>query len=154
MIALRSKFRLNETRVLHRVEKLGGRAFLRILSSEGRAVRLCSTRRRWSSNPSGKCSSERPTRGTVGGTMRSMCGADAGCLAINYHSLSRLCWAQSKPKEPKKDLKDRAGSLRSCTACDLKENRAFLPILSTERRGVRPCWVQSNPKGAKGQRSV
>ena len=44
--------------------------------------------RRWSSNPSGKCSSERPTRGTVCGTMRSMCGADAGCLAINYQSLS------------------------------------------------------------------
>ena len=44
-------------------------------------------RRRWSSNPSGKCSYERPTRGTVSGTMRSMCGADAGCLAINYQSL-------------------------------------------------------------------
>jgi hypothetical protein len=41
-------------------------------------------RRRWSSNPSGKCSYERPTRGTVCGTMRSMCGADAGYLAINY----------------------------------------------------------------------
>ena len=35
--------------------------------------------RRWSSNPSGKCSYERPTRGTVCGTMRCMCGADAGC---------------------------------------------------------------------------
>ena len=35
------------------------------------------------SNPSGKCSDERPTRGTVCGTMRSMCGADVGCLAIN-----------------------------------------------------------------------
>ena len=43
--------------------------------------------RRWSSNPSGKCSYERPTLGTVCGTMRSMCGADAGCLAINYQSL-------------------------------------------------------------------
>ena len=41
----------------------------------------------WSSNPSGKCSCERPTRGTVCGTMRSMCGADAGCLAINQPSL-------------------------------------------------------------------
>ena len=29
------------------------------------------------------------TRGTVCGTMRSMCGADAGCLAINYQSLCR-----------------------------------------------------------------
>ena len=44
-------------------------------------------RRRWSSNPSRKCSSERPTQGTVCGTMRSTCGADAGCLAINYQSL-------------------------------------------------------------------
>ena len=47
--------------------------------------------RRWSSNPSGKCSHERPTRGTVSGTMRSMCGADAGCLAINYQSLLSDC---------------------------------------------------------------
>ena len=39
--------------------------------------------RRWSSNPSRKCSYERPTRGTVCGTMRSMCGADAAYLAIN-----------------------------------------------------------------------
>ena len=38
-------------------------------------------------NPSGKCSYERPTRDTVCGTIRSMCGADAGCLAINYQSL-------------------------------------------------------------------
>ena len=44
--------------------------------------------RRWSLNPSGKCSYERPTRGTVCGTVRSMCGADAGCLAMNYQSLS------------------------------------------------------------------
>ena len=44
--------------------------------------------RKWSSNPSGKCSYERPTRGTVCGTMRSMCGADAGCSAIDYQSLS------------------------------------------------------------------
>ena len=43
--------------------------------------------RRWSSNPSGECSYERPTRGTVCGTMRSMCGDDAGCLAIDYQSL-------------------------------------------------------------------
>ena len=44
--------------------------------------------RRWGSNPSEKCSYKRPTRGTVCGTMRSMCGADANCLAINYQSLS------------------------------------------------------------------
>ena len=43
--------------------------------------------RRWNSDPSGKCSYERPTRGTVCGTMRSMCSAAAGCLAINYQSL-------------------------------------------------------------------
>ena len=44
--------------------------------------------KRWSSNPSGKCSYARPTRGTVCGTMRSMYGADAGCLAVNHRSLS------------------------------------------------------------------
>jgi len=43
--------------------------------------------RRWNSNPSGKYLYERPTRGTVCGTMRSMCGADVGCLAINYQYL-------------------------------------------------------------------
>jgi len=29
-------------------------------------------------------------RGTVCGTMRSMCDADAGCLAINYQSPSQV----------------------------------------------------------------
>ena len=43
-------------------------------------------RRRWRSNPSGKCSHERPTRGTGRGTIHSKFGADAGCLAINYRS--------------------------------------------------------------------
>ena len=43
--------------------------------------------RRWSSNPSGKCSYDRPTRGAVRGTMRSMCGAGAGCLGIHNQSL-------------------------------------------------------------------
>ena len=43
-------------------------------------------RRRWTSNPSEKILYERPTRGTVCGTLRSMCGADAGCLAINDQS--------------------------------------------------------------------
>ena len=51
---------------------------------------VCRIGRRWSSNPSGKCSYERPTRGKVCGTMRSMCGADAGCLAINYQPLCCL----------------------------------------------------------------
>ena len=45
--------------------------------------------RRWSSNPPGKCSNERPARGTVCGTMRSMCSADAGCSATNYQTLLR-----------------------------------------------------------------
>ena len=39
---------------------------------------------RW---PSRKWSYERPTRGIVCGTMRSMCCADAGCLAIDYQFL-------------------------------------------------------------------
>ena len=48
-------------------------------------IRMREKVRMWSSNPSGKCSFERPTWGTVCGTMRSMCGADAGCLAIHYN---------------------------------------------------------------------
>ena len=56
-------------------------------------------RRRWGSNPSGKCSHERPTRGTVCGTMRGMCGADAGCLAINYQSLCASAWV-SEARQP------------------------------------------------------
>ena len=31
----------------------------------------------------------RTSRGTVCGTLRKMCGADAGCLAINYQSVCR-----------------------------------------------------------------
>ena len=46
-------------------------------------------RRRWSSNPSERFSYERSTRGKLCGTMRSMCGADAGCFAINYQALFR-----------------------------------------------------------------
>ena len=56
----------------------------------GHARVLLSPAWRWSSNPSGKCSYERPTRGTVCGTLRSMCGSDAGCLAMNYRSLFHL----------------------------------------------------------------
>jgi len=51
--------------------------------------------RRWRSNPSGKCSQERLTRGTVASTMRraahpsgcARCGAGAGCSAIKYQSI-------------------------------------------------------------------
>ena len=63
-------------------------------------------RGRWSSNPSEKCSYERPTRGILGGTMRSMCGADASCLAINYQSLQY----PAPPNTPK------PVSLTFCTA--------------------------------------
>jgi hypothetical protein len=56
----------------------------------GVAKRLLRTR--WSSNPSRKCPYERPTWGTVFGTMRSMRGAGAGYLAMNHQSLcSALC---------------------------------------------------------------
>ena len=60
---------------------------LRICSAACSASRAQRHGRRWSSNPSGIFPHERPTRGTVCATMRSMCGADAGCLAINYQSL-------------------------------------------------------------------
>ena len=52
-----------------------------------RALATRHTRRRWSSNAFGKCSYEQPTRGTVCGKMRSMCGPDAACFAIHYQSL-------------------------------------------------------------------
>ena len=58
----------------------------------------------WSSNPSGKYSYERPTRGTVCGTMRSMCGADAGCLAINHKfDLDRAVSALHRKMDSGKD---------------------------------------------------
>jgi len=54
--------------------------------------------RRWRSNPSGKCSQERLTRGRVTSTMRraahpsgcARCGAGDGCSAIKYQSQSRV----------------------------------------------------------------
>jgi hypothetical protein len=46
--------------------------------------------KRWASNPSGQYSYKRPTSVTVCGTMRSICGADAGDLAIGHHSLLRF----------------------------------------------------------------
>ena len=59
------------------------------------AERMKPWRRRWRSNPSGKCSQERLTRGTVTSTMCraahpsgcARCGAGAGCSAIKYQSL-------------------------------------------------------------------
>jgi len=53
--------------------------------------------RRWRSNPSGKCSQERLTPGTVTSTMRrvalpsecAMCGAGASCSAIRKPSLKQ-----------------------------------------------------------------
>ena len=50
-------------------------------------VQVHPTRRRWSSNLSGKCSYEQASRVTVCGTMRIVCGTHAGCLAIDCHSL-------------------------------------------------------------------
>ena len=45
---------------------------------------------RWSLNSCGKCSCEWPIRGAVCGTMCSIRGADAGCLATDYESLFRV----------------------------------------------------------------
>jgi hypothetical protein len=78
-------------------------------------VGFITCRRRWSSNPSGKYSYERPTRGTVYGTMRSMCGADAGGSATNHQSLS------SKPVE----VDDGRGRY--------------------DARGVEPCTLHPTP---------
>ena len=74
---------------LHRAEPLNRKTASGDSTGDAPAARdtLSIYCRRWSSNPSGKCSYERLTRGTVCGTMRFMCGADAGWLAINYQSL-------------------------------------------------------------------
>ena len=58
----------------------------RVVSDQSATKFLYLFCRRQSSKPSGKCWHDWPTRGTVCGTLRSMCGADAGCLAINYQS--------------------------------------------------------------------
>jgi len=68
---------------------------------EGGMRRVPCLCRRFSSNPSGECSYEQPTRDTVCGTIRSMCGADADCLAINYQSLrGRRHGAGAAPVRP------------------------------------------------------
>ena len=62
--------------------------------------------KRWRSNPSGKCSQERLTRGTVTSTMRkaahppgcARCVAGAGCSAIRYQSLGVVPWRSSSQK--------------------------------------------------------
>jgi hypothetical protein len=51
------------------------------------------TRRRWRSNPSGKCSQERLTRGSTvrraaHPSGRARCGAGAGCPAIRYQCMA------------------------------------------------------------------
>ena len=55
---------------------------------------------RWSSNPSAKCSYERPTQVLVCDTMRIMGGAEAGCLAINYQSLFSNHAVSAKGQRP------------------------------------------------------
>ena len=61
-------------------------------------------------NPSGKCSQERLTRGTVTSTMRraahpsgcARCGAGAGCSAIKYQSLTSVETGRALPLETRK----------------------------------------------------
>ena len=79
------------------------------------------------SNSSGKCSYERPTRGTVCGTMRSMCGADAGCLAINYQSLR-----PPRPTRPFPNLP---------TTCHVPRPSTPIPcfLASTDLETARSC---------------
>ena len=86
--------------------------------------------RRWRSNPSGKCSQERLTRGTITSTMCraahssgcARCGAGAGCSAIKYQSLNltRLSFVRSPrrsalrspgPRHPRRHLVRRWGAL-------------------------------------------
>ena len=73
-------------------------------------LRTVRSRRGWRSNPSGKCSQERPTRTTVTGTKRraahpsgcARCGAGAGCSVIKYQSLFGVGeGAPSRPSPPR-----------------------------------------------------
>jgi len=66
--------------------------------------RLSTQGRRWRSNPSGQCSQERPSRGTVTSTMRgaenlsecAKCGAGIDCSAIKHQSLSIRAFPPAK----------------------------------------------------------
>ena len=125
--------------------------------------------RRWSSIPSGKCSYERPTRGTICGTMRSMCGADAGCLAINYQSLTsylmsvsvRLMQGLLQPPPPsnnifKRGVADCKAILRSTVEHIWQVSpRSSSPLSSNDTsqetsaryRAVEPeQWLQRHPE--------
>jgi hypothetical protein len=73
-------------RVYHKAVLIGGEPAW-CATRNLKHVNVSVSHERWSSNPSGKCSYERPTRSTVCGTMRGMCGAGAACLAMNYQSL-------------------------------------------------------------------
>ena len=74
------------------VSNTQARLRIRVSRGVGRMTRLAALLvlqgRGWSSNQSRKCSYEQPTRVTVCGTMRSICGANADCLATTYQSLS------------------------------------------------------------------
>ena len=69
------------------------------------------------------CSYQRPTRGAVCSTMRSMCGAGAGCLAVNYQSLCR----------PSRGLFEKAARLRDARR-DPPGLPETLPSISRARR--------------------
>jgi len=89
------------------------------------------TCRRWRSNPSGKCSQERLTRGTVSSTMRraahpsggARCSAGAGCSALKYQYLFYV--GRARP---------------SVGANSGGELRHFTPDGSSKLAGVNPTY--------------
>jgi len=108
--------------------------------------------RKWSSNSSGKCSYERPTRGTVCGTMRSMCGADAGCLAINYQSLLSIvgetrvypCFAwrtRRNPAQPHNLGKTTLPMKIDCGSNNLQVKTLTLPFTADQQKGGKACLL-------------
>ena len=74
----------------------------------------CYRRSRWRSNPSGKCSHARLTRGTATSTMRratrpsgrARCGAGAGCSVMKYQSIMLSTGSRRRRLRAKRETLD------------------------------------------------
>ena len=80
--------------------------------------------RRLRSNSSGKCSYKRSTRDSICGTMRSLCGAHAVRLAMNYQSVFLIAYHPPLPvKCFRTSIFSLLSSLRICTSVRVDVNR-------------------------------
>ena len=66
------------------------------------------------------------TRGAVCGTMRSMCGADAGCLAMNCQSLGGE--GESVDRETVSETRDRDRGNREGASARAREREPTRPV--------------------------